>query len=364
MRLTGKRAPVVSEAKKKYAQETIDVKATHRFDESRLAAYLADHVAGFQGPLTVQQFEGGQSNPTYFLRTPARNYVLRRKPPGKVVKSAHAVDREFRIIRALNATEFPVPRAYVLCEDPAVIGTAFFVMSHVPGHAHWDVTMPDLSPADRTRLVHSFIDTLAALHSFDPNALGLGDFGKPANYFSRQVSRWSSQYRETATATIPEMNELMAWLGEHVPDQPVVTIVHGDYSFNNVLCHPTEPRVAAVLDWELSTTGDPLADFTYFTQPWLSPPGERSYGGRDLASLGIPSYEAVRARYCEKTGRDGVARENFYRAFNAMKGAAILQGIIRRAIDGTNAGEMAYTFTPEHVRAGAQRGLAYARLDT
>jgi aminoglycoside phosphotransferase (APT) family kinase protein len=349
---------------RKYAQETIDVKPAHRFDETKLAAYLAEHVPDFEGPLKVQQFEGGQSNPTYFLRTPQRNYVLRRKPPGKVVKSAHAVDREFRIIRALNATDFPVPRAYVLCEDPSVIGTAFFVMSHVPGHAHWDVTMPDLTPANRTKLVHSFVDTLAQLHKFDVDALGLRDFGKPGNYFARQVTRWSGQYQETATESIPEMNELMDWLARNTPDQPNATIVHGDYSFNNVLCHPTEPRVAAVLDWELSTTGDPLADFTYFTQPWLAPPGERSFGGRDLAALGIPTYEQVRDRYCEKTGRSGIARENFYRAFNAMKGAAILQGIIRRALDGTNAGEMALTFTPEHVRAGARRGLEYARLDT
>src|SRR5262245_35496487 len=321
---------------KKYAQETIDVKAAHRFDETKLAAFLADHIPDFEGPLKVQQFEGGQSNPTYALTTPTRKYVLRRKPPGHLVKSAHAVDREFTVIHALNATDFPVPHAYVLCEDPSIIGTAFFVMSHVPGHAHWDVTMPDLAPSARTKVIHSFVDTLARLHSFDIDALGLRDFGKPGNYFERQVSRWSRQYSETQTEKIGEMDELIDWLRRNIPEQRATTIVHGDYSFNNVLCHPAEPRVAAVLDWELSTTGEALADFTYFTQPWLSAPGERSFGGRDLKSLGIPTYDEVRARYCEKTGRSEIARENFYRAFNAMKGAAILQGIIRRALDGTN----------------------------
>jgi aminoglycoside phosphotransferase (APT) family kinase protein len=349
---------------RKYAQETIDVKAAHRFDEARLAAFLAREIPGFAGPLKVQQFEGGQSNPTYALATPTRKYVLRRKPPGHLVKSAHAVDREFRVIHALNATDFPVPRAYVLCEDPSIIGTAFFVMSHVPGHAHWDVTMPDLAPEARTKVIQSFVDTLARLHSFDIDELGLRDFGKPGNYFERQVSRWSRQYSETQTEKITQMDELIDWLVRNIPEQRATTIVHGDYSFNNVLCHPTEPRVAAVLDWELSTTGEALADFTYFTQPWLSAPGERSFVGRELKSLGIPTYEEVRARYCEKTGRSSIARENFYRAFNAMKGAAILQGIIRRALDGTNAGEMALTFTPEHVRAGAARGLEHARLDS
>jgi aminoglycoside phosphotransferase (APT) family kinase protein len=344
-----------------FASETIDVKVAHRFDEARLATFLERNVAGFAGPMTVRQFEGGQSNPTYFLSTPASNYVLRRKPPGRLVKSAHAVEREFKVLKALNATDFPVPKAYVLCEDESVIGTAFFVMSHVPGHARSDVSMPDLAPAARGALVDSYVDTLAQLHTYDHVALGLADFGPPGNYFERQVSRWSRQFAETETEKLPEMHELIAWLEGAIPVQARTTIVHGDYSFHNLLSHPTEPRIAAVLDWELSTIGDPLADFTYFTQPWFAPPGERSFGGRDLAALGVPDYGAVRDRYCARTGIDGIAHENFYRAFHAFRSGAILQGIIKRLIDGTAAGAMAAQFTPADVRGGAIRGLEYAR---
>jgi aminoglycoside phosphotransferase (APT) family kinase protein len=343
--------------------ELVDVKAQHRFDEARLDAYLAAHVAGYAGPLRVRQFEGGQSNPTYALETPSARYVLRRKPPGALVASAHAVDREYRILRALNATSFPVPRALALCEDPSVIGTAFFVMAHVPGAPVWDVSFPDLSPPQRTALIHSYVDTLADLHRFDPAALGLADFGRPGNYFARQVSRWLRQFDETETEPVPEMRELGAWLEKSIPPQAATTIVHGDYSFNNVLRHPSEPRVSAVLDWELSTLGDPLADFTYFTQHWFGPPAERSFAGRDLGALGVPDYEAVRARYCERTGRPVFAREGFYRAFHAFRSAAILQGIIRRVVSGTNAGAMALQFTPADVRAGARRGLAAAERD-
>jgi aminoglycoside phosphotransferase (APT) family kinase protein len=317
-------------------------------------------VAGYVGPLTVKQFEGGQSNPTYFLSTPARNYVLRRKPPGKLVKSAHAVDREFRVISALNRTDFPVPTAYVLCEDESVIGTSFFIMSHVAGHARADVSMPDLAPAARGQLVLSYVDTLAALHLVDHVAVGLADFGPPGNYFDRQVSRWSRQYAETETEAIPEMHELIAWLKGAIPEQARTSIVHGDYSFHNLLSHPTEPRIASVLDWELSTIGDPLADFTYFTQPWFAPAGDRSFGGRDLAALGVPEYAAVRDRYCQRMNMPGIPNEHFYRAFHAFRSGAILQGIIRRAIDGTAAGAMAMAFSPADVRAGALRGLEYA----
>ncbi len=340
--------------------DVIDVKAAHRFDEARLDAYLAAHVQGYAGPLTVRQFEGGQSNPTYFLATPGARYVLRRKPPGALVKSAHAVEREYRIIRALNATSFPVPQALALCEDAGVIGTTFFVMSHVAGTPVWDVSFPDLTPAGRTALIHSYVDTLADLHRLDPVALGLADFGRPGNYFARQVSRWSRQFDETETAPVPEMRELGAWLEKSIPEQGPTAIVHGDYSFNNVLRHPSEPRVSAVLDWELSTLGDPLADFTYFTQHWFGPPAERSFTGRDLAALGVPSYEAVRERYCARVGRPVFANEGFYRAFHAFRSSAILQGIIRRVVDGTNAGAMALQFSPEDVRAGARRGLAAA----
>jgi aminoglycoside phosphotransferase (APT) family kinase protein len=340
--------------------DVIEVKPQHRFDEVRLDRYLAEHVPGYAGPLAVRQFEGGQSNPTYFLATPGARYVLRRKPPGALVKSAHAVEREYRILRALNATPFPVPRALALCEDVSVIGTAFFVMSHVEGVPVWDVSFPDLAPDARTALIHSYVDTLADLHRFDPVALGLADYGRAGNYFARQVSRWLRQFDETETEPVPEMRELGAWLEKAIPAQTATGIVHGDYSFNNVLRHPTEPRVSAVLDWELSTLGDPLADFTYFTQAWFPPAGARSFAGRDLGALGVPSYEAVRARYCERVGRPVFANEGFYRAFHAFRSAAILQGIIKRVATGTNAGAMALQFSPRDVRDGARRGLAHA----
>ena len=343
--------------------DTIEVKEQHRFDEARLDAYLARHVGGYAGPLTVRQFEGGQSNPTYFLATPGARYVLRRKPPGALVKSAHAVEREYRVLRALNATSFPVPRALALCEDASVIGTSFFVMSHVAGAPVWDVSFPDLSPAGRTALIHSYVDTLADLHHFEPAALGLGDYGRAGNYFARQVSRWLRQFDETETEPVPEMRELGAWLERAVPEQTANAIVHGDYSFNNVLRHPSEPRVAAVLDWELSTLGDPLADFTYFTQAWFGAAGERSFAGRDLAALGVPSYEALRERYCARLGRAPWRNEGFYRAFHCFRSAAILQGIIKRVATGTNAGAMALQFSPRDVRAGARRGLEYAAAD-
>jgi aminoglycoside phosphotransferase (APT) family kinase protein len=340
--------------------EVIDVRAQHRFDEERLDRFLAAEVAGYAGPLTVRQFEGGQSNPTYLLATPGARYVLRRKPPGALVKSAHQVEREFRVLRALNATPFPVPRALVLCEDEAVIGTAFFVMGHVPGEPVYDVSLPMLSPAQRTALIHSYVDTLADLHGFDPAALGLADFGRPGNYFARQVSRWLRQFDETETEPIPEMRELGAWLETSIPPESAVTIAHGDFSFANVLRHPSEPRVAAVLDWELSTLGDPLADFTYFTQAWFGAAGERSFAGRDLVALGIPSYERVRERYCARVGRAVWTNEGFYRAFHAFRSSAILQGIIKRVATGTNASATALQFSPRDVRAGARRGLEHA----
>ncbi|MGD8830275.1 MAG: phosphotransferase family protein [Pseudomonadales bacterium] len=338
---------------------TVPVKTQHRFDEARLDAFLCERVHGYEGPLTVSQFEGGQSNPTFLLATPGRNYVLRRKPPGELARSAHAVDREFRVISALAGTEVPVPEALVLCEDEAVIGTVFFVMSHVPGRILADPLLPDLSPADRTALIYDYVDTLATLHALDPEALGLGDYGRPGNYFARQISRWGRQYQETETEPVPEMHRLLAWLEASVPEQTATRIVHGDFQLGNSLVHETEPKVAAVLDWELSTVGDPLADFTYFTGPWHAGPGERSYADQDLDALGIPGYEDLVARYCSRSGHPGIEHESFYRAFHAFRSAAILQGIIRRALQGNNAGELALTFTPDHVRALAQRGLSY-----
>lgn len=338
---------------------TIEVKPQHRFDQDRLHQYLEANMVDYQGPLTVSQFEGGQSNPTFLLHTPSRDYVLRRKPPGTLMKSAHAVDREFRIIKALNATDVPVPAARILCEDERVIGAVFFVMDHVAGRVMWDPRLPDLTPAQRRRLVHDYVDTLAGLHGVDHEAVGLGDFGRPGNYFARQISRWGGQYRETETEPVAEMRQLLRWLESSVPEQTSTTIVHGDFQFGNVLTHRTEPRVVAVLDWELSTIGDPLADFTYFTGPWHTDAGERSYAGLDVEAHGIPTYAELVERYCARTGRTGIAHESFYRAFHAFRSAAILQGIIRRAMQGNNAGELANTFSSDDVRALAVRGLGY-----
>ncbi|MFU8817310.1 MAG: phosphotransferase family protein [Pseudomonadales bacterium] len=339
--------------------EVVAVKPQHSFDHGRLDAYLREHVPGYRGPMTVSQFEGGQSNPTFFVHTPARAYVLRRKPPGALVKSAHAVDREYRVLKALNHTTVPVPEALALCEDPDVIGTTFFVMEHVPGRVLANAALPELAAEQRAALVFDYIDTLALLHAVDYQSLGLDDFGRAGNYFERQISRWGRQYRETETVAIPQMHRLLAWLESSVPAQQITSIVHGDYQFGNVLTHPTEPKVAAVLDWELSTIGDPLADFTYFTGPWHAPAGERSLANLNLDALGIPSYQAVLERYCTQLDRDDIGDERFYRAFHAFRSGAILQGIIRRALQGNNAGAMALTFTADNVRALAERGLDY-----
>ena len=339
--------------------QTVPVKQAHRFDENRLGSYLAEHMQGFTGPLAVRQFEGGQSNPTFLLETPGASYVMRRKPPGILVKSAHAVDREFRIISALAGTGVPVPRAHLLCEDTAVAGTEFFVMDYIPGRVFPDPKLPDLAPQERRALIFDYVDTLARLHAVDTNAVGLHDFGRPGNYFARQISRWGRQFQDTETEHVQEMHTLLAWLERSVPEQSAVSIVHGDFQFGNCLIDAREPRIAAVLDWELSTTGDPLADFTYFTSPWHAREGERSYAGQDLDKLGIPAYAEVAAHYCERTGRAGIPHEAFYRAFHAFRSAAILQGIIRRAMQGNNAGEMALQFSPADVRAGAIHGLSY-----
>ena len=341
---------------------TIEVKPQHRFDAASLDAYLKANISGYQGPLSVQQFEGGQSNPTFLLETPDRNYVLRRKPPGVLMRSAHAVDREYRVLAALARTDFPVPRPYVLCEDESVLGSVFFVMDHIPGRVMRDPLMTELTPEQRHALVCDYVDTLAELHAIDYRSLDLESFGRPGNYFERQISRWGRQYRETETDSIPEMHQLLNWLERSVPEQRSTSIVHGDYQFGNVLTHPTRPSVVAVLDWELSTIGDPLADFTYFTAPWHAPSGERSFADIDLGAHGLPSYEELVDRYCKKTGRSGIEQPHFYRAFHAFRSGAIIQGIIRRAMQGTNASDMARTFSTDNVKALAARGLTYTRI--
>ena len=333
---------------------TVDVAANSAFDEAVLAKYLNGQVAGFTGPMGVKQFEGGQSNPTFLLETADAKYVLRRKPPGVLLKSAHAVDREYRITRALFEAGLPVPEPLVLCEDDDVIGTMFYVMRHVPGRAFWDPRMPGLSPAERSAIYDSANETLARLHMVDYEAIGLGDYGRPGDYFQRQISRWSRQYEASRTEDIVEMDKLMAWLPGAVPATGErTTIIHGDYSFHNLLVHPTEPRVAAVIDWELSTLGDPLGDLTYHMMEWFRPEGVDVRGtlqGADFTALGIPTAAEYAARYCERTGFSGDPTHPFYRAFNLFRVAAILQGIAGRARDGVqtsaNAGEIITRIKP------------------
>ncbi len=342
---------------------TRDVRQAHRFDEQRLLDYLSSRVESFRGPLEIRQFKGGQSNPTYLLDAASGRYVLRRKPPGKLLKSAHAVEREFRVISALHSTGFPVPRPVVLCEDDEVIGTTFFVMEFVEGRIFWDLDLPGLEQAERTAIYDNVNETIATLHNYDYAALGLGDFGKPGNYFARQISRWSGQYRASETATVDAMNALMEWLPENIPEDDSASIVHGDFRLDNMIVHSTEPRVIAVLDWELSTIGHPLADFTYHLMTWQMPEigiGSIGLAGKPLAELGIPGEEAYIEAYCRRTGRTGIANRNFYSAFNFFRLAAILQGIAGRVRDGTAASAHAAQAV-NAVMPLADMGWEYAR---
>lgn len=323
------------------AQETFsgtkDVEARHKFDEGALAAWMAANVDGFAGPLEVRQFKGGQSNPTYQLVTPRQKYVLRRKPPGKLLPSAHAVDREFRVISALYPTGFPVARPFGLCTDDAVIGTWFYIMDMVEGRILWDGSLPDSHPAERAAIYKAKIETLARLHMTDVAAVGLSDFGKPGNYFGRQVDRWTKQYVASITQDIPAMNRLIDWLPRTLPVDDQTSVVHGDYRLDNMIIHPSESRVVAVLDWELSTLGNPLADFSYLLMNWATPPegGRSGLAGLDLKALGIPTLEEAVAIYCAATNRDGLPNLDWYFAYNAFRLAAICQGIAGRVRDGT-----------------------------
>jgi aminoglycoside phosphotransferase (APT) family kinase protein len=322
------------------AQDTFSgtkaVEERHRIDEAALAAWLESHVEGYRGPLEVRQFKGGQSNPTYQLVTPERRYVLRRKPPGKLLPSAHAVDREFKVISALYPTGFPVARPYGLCTDESVIGTMFYVMENVEGRILWDGTLPDYGPDERRGIYLAQTDTLAALHATNVDAVGLSDFGKPGNYFARQIDRWTKQYLASETVKIEMMDKLIDWLPKTVPADDVTSVVHGDFRLDNMILHPTEPRVIAVLDWELSTLGNPLADFTYFLMNWVMPSEQRGgLAGADLKAMGIPSIEETVARYCAATGRPGIPQTDWYFAYNLFRLAAICQGIVGRVRDGT-----------------------------
>ena len=322
------------------------VSEQHRFDTGALTAWLQSHLEGFEGPLTVEMFKGGQSNPTYKLLTPGRSYVMRAKPGpvARLLPSAHAVEREFAVMRGLQGTAVPVAKMYCLCEDESVIGRAFYVMEFVQGRVLWDQSLPGMSIAERGAIYDEMNRVIAALHKVDFVKQGLGGFGKPGNYFERQIGRWSKQYVASITQPIAEMDQLMAWLPAHIPesarDASKTSIVHGDFRLDNLMFHPTEPRVLAVLDWELSTLGHPLADFSYHCMAWHIPPGSfRGIGGVDVASLGIPTEAQYIRRYCERTGLttpQTLAPDwNFYLAYNLFRIAAILQGIAKRVEIGT-----------------------------
>ncbi len=314
------------------------VEPRHQFDEAALDRWMQANVEGYAGPLRVMQFKGGQSNPTYRLETPDRAYVLRRKPFGPLLPSAHAVEREFRLITALHGTDVPVAKPHALCTDADVIGAVFYIMEAVEGPIYWDGALPGLDPEWRRGVYESEIATLARLHTIDVEAAGLADYGRPGNYFARQVERWTKQYRASETDVIPEADLLMEWLPRTVPAQTRVSIVHGDYRLDNIVFHADRPAVAAVLDWELSTLGDPLADFSYLLMSWVMPPDGRSgLAGLDLAALGIPSLDEAAALYCAMTDRAAVPDLNWCFAYNLFRLVGILQGIAGRVRDGTAA---------------------------
>ena len=316
------------------------VAPVHAIDGERLAAWLSEHVAPFAGPLDVRQFQGGQSNPTYRITAGERQYILRRKPPGKLLPSAHAVDREYRVMQALEGTDVPVPRMVALCEDESVVGTAFYLMDYVRGRVLWDPTLPGMSPAQRAAHYDELNRVIAALHGVDFAAVGLADFGRHGGYVERQVARWSKQYAAAGIDPIPSMDRLIDWLPRHQPGDDETRIVHGDYRLDNVIFHPTEPRVLAVLDWELSTLGHPLSDFAYQVMAWrLTPAQFRGIAGCDLAALGIPSEADYVAAYCRRTGREAVPDLEVYLVFNLFRIAAILHGVLARAVQGNAASQ-------------------------
>ena len=317
------------------------VRDNHRFDEARLERYLLDHMRDFHGPLVVRQFVGGQSNPTFLLETSDARFVMRKKPPGTLLPSAHQVEREFRIIKALGATDVPVPRVHHLCEDAGIIGTAFFVMDFVEGRIMRDPMMPDSNPRERAACYDSMNDVLARLHKVDFRAVGLGDFGRPNAYVERQLARWSKQYEASKLDEIPEMDSLIEWLKRNIPADDETTIAHGDYRMENIVFHPSEPRVVAVLDWELSTLGHPLGDLAWVCRAHHCPPGiegVQSFQGIDLKAYGIPTEEEFVDAYCRRVGRSGVPDLMYFVAFSFFRGAAIAQGIAMRAKLGNASG--------------------------
>ncbi len=350
---------------------TRPVSGANAVDVAALSVWLQANLRGFQGPLTLEMFKGGQSNPTFKLDTPGKSYVMRAKPGpvAKLLPSAHAVEREFAVMRGLYGTDVPVPKMYCLCEDESVIGRAFYIMEFVQGRVLWDQALPDMTPTQRGEIYDEMNRVIAALHRVKYSDRGLAGYGKPGNYFERQIGRWSRQYVASITQPIAEMDQLMAWLPQHIPamarDETLASIVHGDYRLDNLIFHPTEPRILAVLDWELSTLGHPLADFSYHCMGWHIPPGSfRGIGGLDVVSLGIPTEDKYIRRYCERTGlvtpEALTADWNFYMAYNLFRIAAILQGIAKRVEMGTAASAQAVS-SAEGARPLAQMAWKFAQ---
>lgn len=344
---------------------TKDAAPTLRLDIAQLERYLTDEVACFAGPLTVKQFKGGQSNPTYLLETPSRRYVLRRRPPGKLLPSAHAVDREYRVTRALHVQGFPVAEPLAYCADNSVAGTAFYIMDFVDGRVFWEPQMPGSTPTERAAVYDSMNETIARLHAFDPVKISLGDFGRGENYVARQVQRWSKQYHASETEKIDVMERLIDWLPRHIPAGGPVRLVHGDYRLDNLIVARDQPKIVAVLDWELSTLGDPLADFSYHLMAWHMPHSESAAGtatlvGHDLRALGIPSMADYVDAYVARTGLDPRPALPVYLAYNFFRIAAILQGIIGRVRDGTATSEFAPA-KAEMIRPLADKAWDFAR---
>ncbi len=336
-----------------------------KVDLGALAAYMRTHVEGFSGDgeIQIEQFKGGQSNPTFMLTAGGQRYVLRTKPApaAKLLKSAHAIEREFRVMDALSKAGFPAARQYALCEDESVIGRAFYIMEFIEGRVFWDQSLPGMEPAERGAIYDEMNRVISLLHTLDYQAIGLGDYGKPGNYFARQIDRWSKQYKAAETEHIPAMESLIEWLPQHIPAGELTSIVHGDFRMDNMIFHPTEPKILAVLDWELSTLGHPLADFSYHCMSWHITPGLfRGIGGMDLKALGIPAEDDYIAKYSARTGIT-VNKEDFrfYLAYNMFRMAGILQGIMKRYQDGTAASEQALR-NGQAARPMAEMGWAYA----
>ncbi|MFT5644547.1 MAG: aminoglycoside phosphotransferase (APT) family kinase protein [Janthinobacterium sp.] len=343
---------------------TKPVSERQSFDVEALATYLRAHITGFPaGALTVEQFKGGQSNPTFKISAGGQHFVLRTKPgpAAKLLPSAHAIDRECRVMDALNKAGFPTARQYLLCTDEAVIGRAFFVMEFVEGRVLWDQALPGMTPTQRGAIYDELNRVIAQLHNIDYVAIGLAQYGKPGNYFARQIERWTRQYQASATETIEAMDQLIAWLPHNIPPGEATAIVHGDFRLDNMIFHPTEPRILAVLDWELSTLGNPLADFSYHCMSWHIQPGRfRGIAGLDLEALGIPSQEQYIASYCARTGATIRPEDfNFYLAYNMFRLAGIMQGIMKRHVDGTAASAQALQ-SGQAARSMAELGWQYA----